>query len=56
MTECRKRINRDMRVVLDDFNDALSNQDDFPDSNKMIEDAIDQYYVQNNKDGMLVFM
>lgn len=56
MTECRKRINRDMRVVLDDFNDALSNQDDFPDSNKMFEDAIDQYYVQNNKDGMLVFM
>lgn len=56
MTECRKRINRDMRVVLDDFNDALSNQDDFPNSNKMIEDAIDQYYVQNNKDGMLVFM
>ena len=56
MTECRKRINRDMRVVLDDFNDALSNQDDFPDSNKMIEDAIDQNYVQNNKDGMLVFM
>lgn len=56
MTECRKRINKDMRVVLDDFNDALSNKDDFPDSNKMIEDAIDQYYVQNNKDGMLVFM
>ena len=56
MTECRKRIYRDMRVVLDDFNDALSNQDDFPDSNKMIEDAIDQYYVQNNNDGMLVFM
>lgn len=56
MTECRKHINKDMRVVLDDFNDALSNQDDFPYSNKMIEDAIDQYYVQNNKDGMLVFM
>lgn len=56
MTECRKRINKDMRVVLDDLNDALSNQDDFPYSNKMIEDAIDQYYVQNNKDGMLVFM
>lgn len=56
MTEYRKRINKDMRVVLDDFNDALSNQDDFPYSNKMIEDAIDQYYVQNNKDGMLVFM
>lgn len=56
MTECRKRTNKDMRVVLDDFNDALSNQDDFPDSNKMFEDAIDQYYVQNNKDGMLVFM
>ncbi len=56
MTECRKRINKDMRVLLDDFNDALSNQDDFPYSNKMIEDAIDQYYVQNNKDGMLVFM
>lgn len=56
ITECRKRINRDMRVVLDDFNDALSSQDDFPNSNKMIEDAIDQYYVQNNKDGMLVFM
>lgn len=56
MTECRKRINKDMRVVLDDFNDALSNQDDFPYSNKMIEDAIDQYYVQNNKDGMLAFM
>lgn len=56
MTECRKRINRDMRVVLDDFNDALSSQDDFPNSNKMIEDAIDQYYVQNNKDGKLVFM
>lgn len=56
MTECRKRINKDMRVVLDDFNDALSNQDDFPYSNKMIEGAIDQYYVQNNKDGMLVFM
>lgn len=56
MTECRKRINRDMRVVLDDFNDALSRKDDFSNSNKMIEDAIDQYYVQNNKDGMLVFM
>lgn len=56
ITECRKRINKDMRIVLDDFNDALFNQDDFPDSNKMIEDAIDQYYVQNNKDGMLVFM
>lgn len=56
ITECRKRINRDMRIVLDDFNDVLSNQDDFPNSNKMIEDAIDQYYVQNNKDGMLVFM
>lgn len=56
MTECRKRTNKDMRVVLDDFNDALSSQDDFPNSNKMIEDAIDQYYVQNNKDGMLVFM
>lgn len=56
ITECRKRINRDMRIVLDDFNDALSSQDDFPNSNKMIEDAIDQYYVQNNKDGMLVFL
>ena len=56
MTECRKRINRDMRVVLDDFNDALSRKDDFPNSNKMIEDVIDQYYVQNNKDGMLVFL
>lgn len=56
MTECRKRTNKDMRVVLDDFNDALSSQDDFPNSNKMIEDAIDQYYVQNNKDGMLVSM
>lgn len=56
ITECRKRINKDMRVVLDDFNDVLSNQDDFPNSNKMIENAIDQYYVQNNKDGMLVFM
>lgn len=56
MTECRKRTNKDMRVVLDDFNDALSSQDDFPNSNKMIEDAIDQYYVQNNKDGMLVLM
>ena len=56
ITECRKRINKDMRVVLDDFNDVLSNQNDFPNSNKMIEDAIDQYYVQNNKDGMLVFM
>lgn len=56
ITECRKRINKDMRIVLDDFNDVLSNQNDFPNSNKMIEDAIDQYYVQNNKDGMLVFM
>lgn len=56
ITECRKRINKDMRIVLDDFNDVFSNQDDFPNSNKMIEDAIDQYYVQNNKDGMLVFM
>lgn len=56
ITECRKRINKDMRIVLDDFNDVLSNQDDFPNSNKMIENAIDQYYVQNNKDGMLAFM
>nr|WP_279068024.1 ADP-ribosylglycohydrolase family protein [Catenibacterium mitsuokai] len=56
ITECRKRINKDMRIVLDDFNDVLSNQNDFPNSNKMIEDAIDQYYVQNNKDGMLMFM
>lgn len=56
MTECRKRINKDMRVVLDDFNDVLSRKDDFPNINKMIEDAIDQYYVQNNNDGMLEFM
>ena len=56
MTECRKRINKDMRVVLDDFNDVLSRKDDFPNINEMIEDAIDQYYVQNNKDGMLEFM
>lgn len=56
MTECRKRINKDMRVVLDDFNDVLSRKDDFPNINKMIEEAIDQYYVQNNKDGMLEFM
>ena len=56
ITECRKRINKDMRIVLDDFNDVLSRKDDFPNSNKMIKDAIDQYYVQNNKDGMLVFM
>ena len=56
MTECRKRINKDMRVVLDDFNDVLSRKDDFPNINEMIEDAIDKYYVQNNKDGMLEFM
>lgn len=56
ITECRNRINKEMRDVLDEFDHTLSKRDDSPNTNKMIEKAINQYYVHNDKDGMILFM
>ena len=56
MSECKHRINKEMIDILDKFDHTLTRKDVFQDTNKLIGKAIDQYYVQNNKDGMLVFM
>lgn len=56
MSECRHRINKEMIDILDEFDRTLTRKDVFPDTNKLIEKAIDQYYVQDNKDGMILFM
>lgn len=56
MKECRNRINKEMRDVLDEFDHTLSRRDDSLNTNKMIEKAINQYYVHNDKDGMILLM
>lgn len=55
ISECRNRINKDMRDVVDAFY-SFVRKDDSPNTNQMIEKAIDQYYVHNDKEGMLLFM
>lgn len=56
ITECRNRVDKEMRDVLDEFDHTLSRRDDSLNTNKMIEKAINQYYVHNDKDGMILFM
>lgn len=56
MKECRNHINKEMRDVLDEFDQTLSRRDDLPNTNKIIEKAINQYHVHNDKDGMILFM
>ncbi|MEE0492451.1 ADP-ribosylglycohydrolase family protein [Catenibacterium sp.] len=55
ISECRNRINKDMRDIVDAFY-SLVRKDDSPNTNQMIEKAINQYYVHNDKEGMLLFM
>lgn len=54
-SECRNGINKDMRDVVDTFY-SLVRKDDSPNTNQMIEKAINQYYVHNDKEGMILFM
>ena len=56
ITECRNRINKEMRDVLDEFDQTLSRKNDLPSTNKMIEQAIDRYHIQNDKEGMISLM
>lgn len=55
ISECRNRINKDMRDVVDAFY-SLVREDDSPNTNQMIEKAINQYYVHNDKEGMIQFI
>lgn len=55
ISECRNRINKDMRDVVDTFY-SLVRKDDSPNTNQMIEKAINQYCVHNDKEGMILFM
>ena len=55
ISECRNRINKDMKDVVDAFY-SLVRKDDLPNTNQMIEKAIDKYYVHNDKEGMILFM
>lgn len=56
ITECRNRINKDMRDVVDAFYSSVRHHNDSLNTNQMIEKAIDQYYVHNDKEGMILFM
>lgn len=56
ITECRNRVDKEMRDVLDEFDHTLSRKKDLPSTNKMIEQAIDRYHIQNDKEGMISFM
>lgn len=56
ISECRNRINKDMRDVVDAFYSSVRHHNDSPNTNQMIEKAINQYYVHNDKEGMLIFM
>lgn len=56
ISECRNRINKDMRDVVDAFYSSVRHHNDLPNTNQMIETAIDQYYVHNDKEGMILFM
>ena len=55
ISERRNRINKDMRDIVDAFY-SLVRKDDSPNTNQMIEKAINQYYVHNDKEGMILFM
>lgn len=55
ISECRNHINKDMRDIVDAFY-SLVRKDDSPNTNQMIEKAINQYYVHNDKEGMILFM
>lgn len=55
ISECRNRINKDMRDVVDAFY-SLVREDDSPNTNQMIGKAINQYYVHNDKEGMILFI
>lgn len=55
ISERRNRINKDMRDVVDAFY-SLVREDDSPNTNQMIEKAINQYYVHNDKEGMILFI
>lgn len=55
ISECRNRINKDMRDVVDAFY-SFVRKDDSPNTNQMIEKAINQYYVHNDKEGMILFI
>ena len=56
ISECRNRINKDMRDVVDAFYSSVRHHNDSLNTNQMIEKAIDQYYVHNDKEGMILFM
>lgn len=64
IAECKSRIDKGlMTAVLDEFDhvlgrsvDTYSDEVDETQANQMIEAAIDQYYIQQDKNGMLLFM
>ena len=64
IAECKSRIDKGMMTdVLDEFDhvlgrsvDTYSDEVDEIQANQMIEVAIDQYYIQQDKNGMLLFM
>lgn len=56
ISECKNRINKDMRDVVDAFYSSVRHHNDSLNTNQMIEKAIDQYYVHNDKEGMILFM
>ena len=65
IAECKSRIDKGLMTdVLDEFDhvlgsrsvDTYSDEMDEIQANKMIEAAIDQYYIQQDKNGMLLFM
>lgn len=56
ISECRNRINKDMRDVVDAFYSSVRHHNDSSNTNQMIEKAINQYYAHNDKEGMILFM
>ena len=64
IAECKSRIDKGLMTdVLDEFDHVLGrSMDTYSDemdevlANQMIEAAIDQYYIQQDKNGMLLFM
>ena len=64
IAECKSRIDKGLMTdVLDEFDhvlgrsvDTYSDEVDETQANQMIEAAIDQYYIQQDKNGMLLFM
>lgn len=56
ISECRNRINEDMRDVVDAFYSFVRHHYGLPNTNQMIEKAINQYYVHSDKEGMIRLM